>query len=42
MSKDATEAEYERAIAIAAGSGDNDRAQELAVALRQYQEMFKA
>lgn len=38
---DPVEAEYEQAIALAAGHGDNDLAQELATGLRQYREMFK-
>jgi hypothetical protein len=38
---DSVEAEYEQAISIAAGHGDNDEAQWLAVGLRQYRELFK-
>jgi len=39
--RDQVEADYERAIAVACGRGDNDEANELAIALRQYRELYK-
>jgi hypothetical protein len=39
---DEVELEYERAIAAAVAQGDNDAAQELAVGLRQYRQLYKA
>jgi hypothetical protein len=41
VAKDPIEAEYELAIRLAAGRGDNDEAQEMAVGLRQYRERYK-
>jgi len=39
---DPVEADYEQAIREAAGCGDNDRAYELSVGLREYREQYKA
>jgi hypothetical protein len=39
--RDQVEADYERAIAIAAGRGDTDEAHELSIGLRQYRELYK-
>lgn len=38
---DDVEREYERAILQAAGRGDNDAAQDLAVGLREYRELYQ-
>lgn len=40
--KDDTEREYERAIAIAASTGDNDEAYYLSVGLREYRRWYKS
>jgi hypothetical protein len=42
VAEDPVEREYERAIAMAAARGDNDRAQELSAGLKQYRELYKA
>jgi hypothetical protein len=38
---DQVELEYERAIAVAANQGDNDKAHELSIGLSQYRKQFK-
>jgi hypothetical protein len=39
---DPVELDYERAIAIATGHGDNDHAQWLATGLQQYRDLYKS